>query len=633
MTNMAAFILHCVSFLFLFIAVLLCRGSGELHYLFQFQHRGYKSCAFYFTDVFGSMESAFIDALIVSNQNGQPWKIQRPHFSKREWLERRHLDLVRAGRLSCTVDFVFLFESCFHEQLGTVLRGRETLSTSFVIVIVPSSAKCSQNDFKYSQNFGGPTFIYYLPKYLKQTGKIFAHCQFCKLEPSHLPLVKMNYFTMSVSHMRGMWTSLRKHFGGIEVFLGTSHSGRNTEFKNFAFDNCPMLLLGSDKKQLQEKKKKIGCDSVHVPLERLGIRLNFTIKYIDVEEVRYSKVRLNYTALIMADTLIEMFPLALRQLLTVEVVTGATRQRLGYCSNQTQVRQHFDYTFWFYPFDLTTWICLLCTCAWIQLVPSRRFTDYSKFMSPLLAFSVFITLVLYEGLISAILTIRPPYVTISSAKDLLLKEGYKIDELGNISDRMKTNLYDQLIRQEGFTNKQINSSIRVDYGFHSFLDSILKLARLRVTKQVVIIPRIGSILDEWEFLYKETFKNIQCHTIPPFITEEIAMMTFDGAGKYILQHVTKQFFEVGLIAEERFLSLYRHFMVVYKRKARIQSNQVAPLPFAIDDLKIGSIFLSLIASLAIFTAFFFLEKLYFQAHRYFRSLWFIISFLYHSVHH
>jgi len=348
----------------------------------------------------------------------------------------------------------------------------------------------------------------------------------------------------------------------------------------------------------------------------LASNLNLSIEYYSVRYTAYHDnfhvlVPKHYSAIVVLGYTDYYFYLDLMKntdsfysrLLVDNVV-----QKFMYCAKNDE-REGFDAGFWATPLDQWSWIFLGITCTvlliqvrgdWFQIysILMRQSCTLLQQNRTLIVF-IFASIVFtygYEGVISSLITVLPPFKTFKTIKELV-DNGYKIimDDMG-----FKTK---ELLRREGI-NSSFESLIIHDSTTWDRLKAYraLSFCNTTVRQSIDSLDMDIQMLREWQDQYN--LRSGTCHVVSETEWRLPKWFIVYGALRFEFGKMMAHFFAAGLPSV---FSNYENYITQIEFRKRRDSWMIkhsvwdeTTVAFSLKDWKIVSIFAGLgLAGIAI----------------------------------
>jgi len=379
------------------------------------------------------------------------------------------------------------------------------------------------------------------------------------------------------------------------------------------------------KKSGREEYFQNGCGFYHMLVQSLAKPFNSTILFLPEELSRGSQLFVNgigrhIRGFVFIGTVgwnVAGEPHAPDKVISYRY-TRMKYSSIFYCTQNAQ-REAFTILFWTYPIDLWSWMFLgiaaialtiMLRGDWLPIFAilmrqSCSMLNRHKVLI-LFIFSSIIFTYGYEGIVSSLLTVPPPYKTFKNMTELFAA-GYKLLFPSTLLKAVSTDTNDtQKHERLNISNKDMDNMQSF-----SVPDSYINFIQLFAACNVTIVTDSSVLFTNKISLMEILPTGAMCHGIaaPEFVIRWV--YTFMGEDHLVLNAMTRNLHESGILS--LYLD-YETYTVSYPDKRKIEMSEnwkaTSVVAFQMLDWKMFSIFTVWCVCLAISLSIFIIEKVF-----------------------
>jgi len=338
------------------------------------------------------------------------------------------------------------------------------------------------------------------------------------------------------------------------------------------------------------------CNSFSMFMQSIATQLNWTV--LDIPSRQAYQNELYFKGFQRHIKAISMFypmgwkivgePHAPDKLISHQYVT-LQRTILLYCTHESE-REGFTFLFWMLPLDLWSWILLSITMIaltiklrgnWLEIISilMRQSSHLLRKQKVLIIF-IFASIIFtygYEGIVSSLLTVPPPYKTLKTLQNLK-DAGYKIILPSSFSSELGH-----------WEAQHPNLSTGLITDFQSDNNYFRTLALCNVTTPMDLDMSTSMAMQVKSFLPRTGMCNVASDTA--FAIRPI--FTYIGEGQATVSFIGRRMFQAGIFA---LYYTYDLFTTTYLEKRKIEvfeyNEAKKEASFSITDWKMLSIFVT-----------------------------------------
>jgi len=406
---------------------------------------GYDNCIFNLVvaplpeeDILSSVD--FVGSFVNSNPGTQPWTISIMSANDSDVL------FLSANLIeTCSINILISISGCLPINLPFIFDSRAYNPHNILYIAQGKpSEQCSGYGSSVGRSFGNwkvnfDIILLKLADDNQTVAKSFIWCKGCWRLEKEIYQVRGSF--RNLNSMRRVSSYLK----GLASLPGVGVISHHSSVNFTEFHKCKHFYKYRDSTQ----PHRICCFHRHLLMENVAAKLNYSVEYIDpTAHTEFHNIifrdfdRLDYYSAVAVLGLLTDWVTLSPDISPVNMIFQKPMESITslflYCTTEVK-REGFDFRFWILPFDTVSWLfigasVIVLTCIlrgqWFPVFAILMRQDCRILMGWNKLFVLFIltTIILtygYEGIISSLLTAKPPVFVYETLKEAFVA-GYKI---------------------------------------------------------------------------------------------------------------------------------------------------------------------------------------------------------------